>query len=128
MIKTGNVVKADSTMAEIRVHRESSCGGNCSHCNGCGNDEIIIKVPNNIGATKGETVRIVMKNTKFISSAILGYGILVIAMILGGILGYIIFENDIISALLSFAFLAVVLLLYKIIFKNKKTEIKIERI
>ena len=95
MIKTGYVIRADFNTADVRVHRESSCGGNCSHCKGCGVDEIIIAVPNDIRAVEGETVKIIMPDKKFLSGALLGYGILVLAMLLGGIIGYIISKNDI---------------------------------
>lgn len=128
MIKTGYVIKADTNTAMIRVHRESSCGGNCGHCKGCGTNEIIINVSNDINAIEGETVKLIMQDRKFISRTVLGYGILVLAMILGGVLGYIISKNDIISAGLSFGFLAIVLVLYRLIFKNKKADIKIEHI
>ena len=89
---------------------------------------MLIAVPNDIRAVEGETVKIIMPDKKFLSGALLGYGILVLAMLLGGIIGYIISKNDIFSAVLSFLSLAIVLLLYRIIFKNRKDDIKIERI
>ncbi len=127
MIKTGYVIGADEKIVKIRVHRESACGGNCAHCNGCESGEVVIEAENIIGAKIGETVKILMEDKAFLKNTLWGYGALVFALILGGILGYEIFKTDFASAICAFSFLGIVLLIYRIGFKNHKTNIKIER-
>ncbi len=128
MIKTGYVTRSSDKEVEIRIHKESSCGGNCASCRGCGGDEILITAENTINAKNGETVRVVMDNKSFFKSAVLGYIVLVFALIFGGILGYAAFKSDIISALFALFAAAITLMIYKVKFRNKKADIKIERI
>ncbi len=128
MIKTGYVTETDGKFARIRIYRESACGGDCGHCNGCESGEIIVEAENIINAKVGETVKIVMENRKFFRNALLGYGSLVLALIVGGIFGYGIFGTDLASGAFAFLFLLLTLLIYRLIFKNRETNIKIERL
>ncbi len=128
MIKTGYVTETNGEIARIRIYRESACGENCAHCKGCKNGEFIVEAENTINAAAGESVRIIMDNKSFFKSALLGYGLLVFALVFGGVLGYALFKSDFLSAAFAFLFTAVTLLIYKIGFKNKKPNIKIERI
>ena len=127
MIKSGDVIEVNDKTAKIRIHRESSCGGDCGRCGGCNADEIIVEVENTLNLQTGETVNVKMNNKKFILSAVLGYGILVAVMIFGGILGYEAFNSEIASILFTLGFLAISLVVIRHSFKNKKSDIKVER-
>ncbi len=128
MVQTGYVIFADEKNAKIRIHRESSCGEHCAHCGGCEGREIIVDAPNTINIKTGETVKIIMDNKSFFKNALLGYVSLVFALILGGILGYVVFESDLGSGITAFLCLVILLLIYRIKYKKAKTDIKIERI
>lgn len=127
MEKSGYVVQASEGKAKIRIHRESSCGGDCGRCGGCGSDEVVIETENSLNLKAGETVKVIMDNKKFLRRAALGYGSLVAVMILGGILGYEIFQSEAASVLFVAGFLAITLLVLKRSFKGKTAEIRIER-
>ncbi len=127
MLKSGYVIDANDKTAKIRIHRESSCGGDCGRCGGCGTDELIVEVENTMKLQKGETVNVKMNNKKFILSAALGYGILTAVMVLGGILGYEAFNSETASILFTAGFLVISLIVIRYSFKNKKSDIKIER-
>lgn len=128
MIKNGYVVWVNDDKAKIRINRESSCGGNCAHCKGCGTSEMILDVTNDLDLSEGEIVKVFMDNKLFLRKAALGYGMLVCSMIIGGILGNILFKSELASASCSIAFLVIVLLVFRTFFKGKSLDIRVERI
>lgn len=127
MVKNGYVVMADEKKAKIRVNRESACGGNCSHCKGCGTDAILFEVENDMNFKSGETVKVIMDDRKFLKKSFLGYGLLVALIIAGGVLGYEIFQNELVSFALMLIFLFLGLFILRKTFKERFSDIKVER-
>ena len=128
MEKNGYVVFSDDKIAKIMIKRESSCGGNCSHCKGCGTDEIVIETENNQGLETGECVKVIMDDSNFLKKMLWGYGLVIVFIVSGTTLGYSLFENDIIVLMFFLGFLAVGLFILRMIFRNKNEDIKIKRI
>ncbi len=127
MEKNGYIVSADGDTVKIRIDRDSACGGNCAHCHGC-SSEMIIEYKNCCDFKEGEIVKVTMDTKRFFKKAFLGYGLLVIAMIFGGILGYSLFKSEAISAIFALVFLAFILMMLKKVQKEDREEIKVERI
>lgn len=127
MEKNGYVVTANEKTAKIRVSRESACGGNCSHCKGCGTDAIIFEIENSMDFKEGEIVKVTMDDSKFLKKSFLGYGLLVVLIIAGGILGYTIFKNEFASFVFILAFLFIGLFVLRKNFKERFSDIKVER-
>lgn len=128
MQKKGYVVFSNDEIAKIRIKRESSCGGNCSHCKGCGTDELVLEVDNVCDLKTGETVNVYMEDNGFIKKAFIGYGLLVFLAVFGAVLGYGVFENEFVSFVFLIVFLLAGLGFLKAIFKRKSNDIKIEKI
>ena len=127
MEKNGYIVSANEKRVKIRIDRESACGGNCAHCKGC-SAEMIFEYENYCDFKQGETVRVLMDDKKFLKKSFLGYGLLAISLILGGILGYLIFKSEIASALSSLLFMGIILYILRKVQKADNGEIKVERI
>ncbi len=127
MEKNGFVVFADERNAKIKVNRESACGGNCSHCKGCGADAILFEIENNMDFKEGEVVRVIMDDSKFLKKSFLGYGLLVVLIIAGGILGYTVSKNELVSFAFILISLFLGLIILKNIFKDRFSDIKVER-
>lgn len=127
MEKKGYVVKTSAEKVFIRINRESACGGNCSHCKGCGTNELIIEADNDLNLTQGEVVKVIMDNSSFLKNSFFGYGLLAISIIIGTVIGFAFFKNELIALLFLCLFLFVALLLLKVLFKNRSTDIKIQR-
>ncbi len=128
MQKKGYVVFSNEEIAKIRIKRESSCGGNCSHCKGCGTDELVLEVENIYDLKTGETVNVYMEDKGFIKKAFIGYGLLVFLAVFGAVLGYGVFENELVSFVFLIVFFVAGLSTLKVVFKRKSNDIKIEKI
>jgi len=127
MEKNGYVIFSDDKIARIRIKRDSSCGGNCSHCKGCGTDEVLIEIDNKHGLKSGENVKITMEDSSFVKNSFIGYGVLVILVLFGAIFGYVIFDNEFVSLLFLIGFMFIGFGLLRLIFKKKEPDIKVKR-
>ena len=127
MEQNGYVISSDEKTVKIRIDRESACGGNCAHCKGC-SSEMIFEYENSCGCKAGETVKVLMDDKNFLKKSFLVYGLLIISLIMGGILGYLLFESEVMAALFSVVSLTVVLLMLRKGQKADDNEIKVERI
>lgn len=87
MEKYGVVIEADEKYARVKVERESACGGNCASCGLCASNSAYIKVKNTEKLEKGDNVRILCDDTRFLKRCAVGYLSLTALMILGGALG-----------------------------------------
>lgn len=87
MEKYGIVIETDEKYARVKVERESACGGNCASCGMCGSTGAYIKVRNTEKLEKGDKVRVVCDDTRFLKRCAVGYLSLTALMILGGALG-----------------------------------------
>ncbi|MDD6484834.1 MAG: SoxR reducing system RseC family protein [Clostridiales bacterium] len=69
MQQIGTVERTDGEYAEVRIKRQSACGGNCAGCGGCGGREQVVKARNKAGAKVGDTVALEMDSGKVIGAA-----------------------------------------------------------
>lgn len=109
MNRFGEVIEADSDFAKVKLNRHSACTG----CNGCNKGEeeeqknIEIRVLNTENAHIGDIVEINMESQNILKAAVIAYGLPFITLLLGIIIGYKVFNNEIISILLGFGFLGI---------------------
>ncbi len=90
MEQFGFVTSIEDGLAKIRVDRESACGGNCAGCHGCPQNAIIISWPDNPENPFmiGERVKVTMPTNNFFAGIFKSYGVLILALLAGAILGY----------------------------------------
>ncbi len=90
MKQIGWVVQKEGRTVKIRVERDSACGGNCAGCHGCPQNAIVFSYPDHPDAPfqVGEQVCVVMPTRKFFGGIFQSYGILILGMLLGAIVGY----------------------------------------
>ncbi len=122
MEQTGYVVYADSSLAKVRVDRESACGGNCVSCKGCPAEAVIVELKNKHDLKKGDTVTMYEDTKKVIKYAFIGYGLLAVLLVAGAVVGFMMTKRDIFALLFAAVFLAVGFLIIKLLFRNVETE------
>lgn len=90
MEQVGYVAELCGDFVKVRVDRESACGGNCAGCHGCPQNAVLISCNNDLKNPfeLGEKVRIVMPTGTFFSGMLKSYGVLVLAVLLGAVLGF----------------------------------------
>lgn len=119
MRQQGRVKAVSGTRAIVTVKRPTACGENCASCSGaCTAVLQEIFADNEVGAQPGQNVIIEMDNKNVFKAAFLAYIFPLAALIIGYVLGSIIFHDEIWSALTAFAFMAVSFAI--IYFKSKK--------
>lgn len=123
MEQIGYVTEVQGDRVLVRVDRESACGGNCVSCKGCPTDAIIVECKHTEPLERGDRVRLLMQNKSFFKNMFLGYGLSVIVMILGAVLGYIMFKAELASVLGAVVGLLFSLLAVKLIYPKDKIEI-----
>lgn len=131
MDNIGIITKICGDTAEIKVIRDSVCGGQCHSCSGCElKNHVItadIKTELDFLPSVGDKVNIFLDNKTFYAYSAAGYAVFVILLIAGGALGYMKFKTEIASVLGAFSGLAAGFLILKLIFKNKKSAYKIQK-
>ncbi len=132
MKNKGIISEINGEKAKIKVLRESACGGNCASCSGCELKnhyvEADIKKEFDFSPKVGDEVQITMDDKLFYTYAIAGYGIFVLFLIVGAVLGWYLLRNEN-SAIIGGALgIAVAFFAVKLIFKNKKTGLKVSKI
>lgn len=123
MEQIGYVTEALGDTIKVRVDRESSCGGNCVSCKGCPASAVIVECRTNDNIEKGDRVKIVLPDRKFFKNVFLGYGLPIILMVMGAVLGYIILHSEGASVLGTVLGLALGLIMQRLIFKGKSDEL-----
>ena len=123
MEQIGYVTEVLGDSIKVRVDRESSCGGNCVSCKGCPTSAVIVECKINGDIEKGDKVKITLPNRKFFRNAALGYGLSVILMIAGAVIGYIMLHSEGASVIGTALGLALGLILQRLIFKGKTDEL-----
>lgn len=77
MQQTATVMKLlPGNKAELRVHRQTACGHDCSKCGGCGElvtKPIVVVADNSIGAKVGESVKITGSSKQVLGLAAVVY-------------------------------------------------------
>lgn len=114
MKKQGIIVKIENNVAEIRVDRASSCGGNCVSCKGCPSAAVCIRQTVHGSFAVGDRVLLEKRAGRVLFEAICGYGIPSLFFILGAVFGYQIWETEQGSVLLGFGALFFAILLVKV--------------
>ena len=131
MNNIGKITQIEGNTAKIKIVRDSACGSNCQSCGGCElKDHFItadIKTDFDFMPSVGDNVIISLDNKTFYTYSALGYGIFIVLLILGAVLGYIRFKTDSASVLGGFLGLTVGFLFLKLMFKNKKSSYKIQK-
>lgn len=82
----GIVVEANGKRATVRFKKTDACG----HCNACfrfGSNEADIEMDNTLGAKKGDEVYIDMHANTVLKASAIVYGIPIIGLILGVVIG-----------------------------------------
>ncbi|MEG1547165.1 MAG: SoxR reducing system RseC family protein [Clostridia bacterium] len=88
MKQTGKVIETRGEIAIVRFCRSDACG----HCNACfaiGSREADIEIENVLGAAAGDTVVIELHGGSVLRASLLMYGIPIVALICGVVLGSI---------------------------------------
>lgn len=131
MKNTGYITEINGENAKIKIVRESACGSNCQSCGGCELKEHYIEADIKddflYSPKVGDEVKITLDNKTFYLYSAFGYAVFVVLIIAGGFLGYGLLKTD--SASLFGAAVGVFLgfVILKLLFKNKKTYLKIEK-
>lgn len=131
MDNIGKVCEIKENTAKIKIVRDSACGSNCQSCGGCEFKDhfILADIKNEFAFVPavGDNVIIVIDNKTFYLYSVLGYGLFIILLVLGSVLGYIRFKTEGASVLGAFSGLVIGFLALKLIFKNKKSAYKIQK-
>ena len=127
MKQYGYVTDVQQNRAKIRVVRESSCGGNCVSCKGCPTEAVFVECMTEKNLQKGDKVVLTMPTKTFFKGMLLGYGQTVVLMIIGAILGYKFFGNEISSIIGMFGGLVLGLAVSKVFSSKDRYEIKAEK-
>ncbi len=90
MEQTGFVTEINGDVAKVRVDRESACGGNCAGCHGCPQTAVLVSCPINPENPVhiGEEVKVIMPTGRFFSGLFKSYGVLILSVLVGAVLGY----------------------------------------
>ncbi len=127
MKQYGYVTEVLDDKVKIRVIRESSCGGNCVSCKGCPTDAVMVECVTDEAFSAGEKVTLIMKDKAFYNGLFWGYGQVILLTVILAVLGYVIFKTELASVLGAALGLCLGLTLAKLIFRNRKSEIKVEK-
>ncbi len=127
MVQTGYVVELTDCGAKVRVDRESACGGNCVSCKGCPASAVIVECTVSEKLSIGDEVRLVMDNGSFFKNAALGYGLPIVLMIVGAVVGYFALKSEGASVLGAITGVVLGMMALKIGFKNRKIRIMATR-
>ncbi len=130
MEQIGYVSAIENGIAKIRVERESACGGNCGACHGCPSTAVFVTYPDDKDRPfrVGETVKVLMPTGKFFGGMMKSYGILIITVIVGAILGYCVNFTEGFSVLGAFLGLLVGGVVVHILSKKSHSGIVVKRI
>lgn len=122
--KTGLVIGVEQDLAKVSVMRQSSCGGECSSCSGCGDSKpTIVKVKNEVDAKIGDLVEL-QGSSNILKLTFMLYSIPLILFVVGLVAGAIVFKNkgyanyEIISFIIGIASLVISFLILKLIDKK----------
>lgn len=96
MEQEGFVAELCGEKVKIRVDRESACGGNCAGCHGCPQNAVLITCANDVEHpfSLGEKVQVIMPTGSFFSGLFLSYGVLILTVLLGAVLGFFLTNSE----------------------------------
>jgi sigma-E factor negative regulatory protein RseC len=118
MNRVGKVIKENIDFVVVEMNSTSACSG-CNSCsNGDDSADKKIRVYNALNAKKGDIVEINMDSQSVLLAAFIAYGIPLFSFLIGVLLANKLFNNELISALFGFAFVAIT---YLFINKNEES-------
>lgn len=127
MEQIGLVTKKNKNTVEVSVQRMSQCGHNCSDCSGgCDTGSLKLEIENILNADVGDKIVLYTADKKIIKQAYIAYTIPLLFLILGVLIGMLIFKSEGIAIALSIVFMGIsyfVLRLYDNYFKKKNGKI-----
>lgn len=95
MDQVGRVISTNDGMAKLEVKRVGGCGTNCAACSAsCEANPEYIEIINTLGAKPGEFVEIVSDSGRVLKFMLMLYGIPLVFMIVGFLIGYQIFSGN----------------------------------
>lgn len=88
MKETGKVIGIEEDYAKILIKRHTACG-DCGACQvGREKLDMILTAENRVHAQVGDEVEIDIENTNFLAAVLIGYGIPLLGLLAGVLLGY----------------------------------------
>ncbi len=122
MSEKGKIVEIKDNLAIINIVRNEACG----HCKACekGNDNntMVMKAKNQCEGKVGDTVLVELEVEKLIFATFILYGVPLITMVLGFLLGTLLFSNELFSFFTGILFLFITYMVIKFSEKFWKTE------
>jgi sigma-E factor negative regulatory protein RseC len=127
--ETGTVIKTEGILAKVIVQKKATCEG-CAARGVCETTEggMEIEALNPVNAKAGQTVKISMKPSVYLKGTMLVYGIPLVALIAGAIIGKNIGESylketssDMVAAMTGFGALFISFLVIKIWTRKAET-------
>lgn len=132
MENIGYVAEIKDGIAKIKIIRESACGSNCQSCGGCSLKEHFVEADLEkdflYSPKVGDQVKIKLDNKIFYAYSAAGYAVFSGFLAFGGVLGYMVLKTDTGSLLGALAGLFCGFVLVKLLFKNKKSCLKVEKV
>lgn len=127
MEQIGLVVKKNKTTIEVSVQRMSQCGHNCSDCSGgCDTSSLRLEIEDTLNANVGDRIVLYTSDKKIIKQAYITYAIPMFFLILGILIGMVVFKNEGIAIILSILCIGIsyfALRLYDNYFKKRNEKI-----
>lgn len=128
MENLGIITEVTKDKIKIRIDRQSACGGNCQSCAGCPSNAVVVEAERDADYHIGETVKLVTDTKVFLKSAFIGYGTMVILMVICAVGGYMYSKSESFSVISAFAGLVIGFFILKIVYRNQKEQYKIVKI
>ncbi len=93
MLETGVVTKITEKEASVQFMRKSGCGENCHSCTmECNANFVTVEVKNRLDAKVGDNVKVEMKNSTFNKMMFFAYGLPLLMLVIGSVIGYSVFK------------------------------------
>jgi len=118
MREVGEVVRIEDDRAVVRIQRSSAC----RHCGACSfgtkQDEMLLTLPNRLGAKPGDMVEVALESVHLLRASAITYLVPLVALILGVIIGYVVggylaVDRQLAGAVLGLIFTALAFLLIR---------------
>lgn len=104
MGEKGQVIELKANIAVVKMERTEACA-KCRACEGLGKHEMVIEAKNLCDADVGDTVEIDLESQNFLKAIGIMYGIPLITLMLGFVIGYILIKNEFLSFALGIIFM-----------------------
>lgn len=130
MEQKGYVAETDGIIAKVRVDRESACGGNCASCHGCPRNAVLVSCPvdSQNPVEVGDVVMVVMPTGRFFSGLLKSYGVLILTVLAGAVLGYSLRPSEGVSVLGAFLGLVIGGVWISFLSKKSQTGVTMQRL